>query len=115
MALSLLALSGCGATSSTVDVGYPEPAANRAMLSSAPPRRIAISPVAARRMETARIGSRPKANGAPSFHTPEARSLECANHWTEEKGSPRRLPRRPGAFTESFLLDGSRAPGGCND
>jgi hypothetical protein len=33
------------------------------MLASAPPRRIAISPVADRRMETTRIGSRPKGKG----------------------------------------------------
>jgi hypothetical protein len=61
--LSLLAASGCGVTSSGLDVRYPEAGVKRAMLASAPPRRIEIAPVADRRMETARIGSRPKGGG----------------------------------------------------
>lgn len=61
--LSLVAASGCGVTSSGLDVRYPEAGVKRAMLASAPPRRIEIAPVADRRMETARIGSRPKDGG----------------------------------------------------
>ena len=58
---SLLAVGGCGV--SAVDVRYPEAAAHRAMLASAPPQRVAIPPVADRRMDTARIGFRPKGDG----------------------------------------------------
>ena len=62
LTLSLLALGGCAA-SSALDVRYPETGANRAMLASAPARRVAISPVTDRRMDTTRIGSKPKAEG----------------------------------------------------
>jgi uncharacterized lipoprotein YajG len=60
--LFLLALGGC-TTSSALDVRYPETGANRAMLASAPPRRVAISPVTDRRADTTRIGSKPQAKG----------------------------------------------------
>jgi uncharacterized lipoprotein YajG len=60
---ALLAVSGCGVTSSGLDVRYPESGVKRALLASAPPRSIEIAPVADRRMDTARIGSRPKDGG----------------------------------------------------
>ncbi len=58
------ALSACGATTSGLDVRYPEAGVHRSLLASAPPRRVEISPVADRRMDTARIGSKPKDGGA---------------------------------------------------
>ena len=60
---ALLAVSGCGVTSSGLDVRYPESGVKRALLASAPPRSIEIAPVADRRLDTARIGSRPKDGG----------------------------------------------------
>lgn len=57
-------VSGCGATTSGLDVRYPEAGVNRSLLASAPPRRIEITPVADRRVDTARIGARPKDGGA---------------------------------------------------
>ena len=58
------ALSACGATTAGLDVRYPEAGVHRSLLASAPPRRVEISPVADRRMDTARIGSKPKDGGA---------------------------------------------------
>ena len=63
MLLAALALSGCGAARSGLDVRYPEAGVHRSLLASAPPRRVEISPVADRRMDTARIGSKPKDGG----------------------------------------------------
>ena len=62
--LAGLALSACGTTTSGLDVRYPEAGVHRSLLASAPPRRVEISPVADRRMDTARIGSKPKDGGA---------------------------------------------------
>jgi len=61
--LAALALSGCGAARSGLDVRYPEAGVHRSLLASAPPRRVEITPVADRRMDTARIGSKPKDGG----------------------------------------------------
>jgi len=62
--LAVLAVSGCGATTSGLDVRYPEAGVNRSLLASAPPRRVEITPVVDRRVDTARIGSRLKDGGA---------------------------------------------------
>jgi uncharacterized lipoprotein YajG len=62
--LAGLALSACGTTTSGLDVRYPEAGVNQSLLASAPPRRVEISPVADRRLDTARIGSKPKDGGA---------------------------------------------------
>lgn len=62
--LAVLAVNGCGATTSGLDVRYPEAGVNRSMLASAPPRRVEIPPVSDRRVDTVRIGSRPKDGGA---------------------------------------------------
>jgi uncharacterized lipoprotein YajG len=59
LALAVVALTGC-ARHVTLDVGYPEAATNRAMLSAARPRRVEIRPVADRRDDTARIGVQPE-------------------------------------------------------
>jgi len=59
--LSLAALlggAGC-ASVSTLDVAYPEASVNRAMLASVQSRRVEIRPVADRRMDVGRIGTRP--------------------------------------------------------
>ena len=59
--LSLAALlggAGC-ASVSTLHVAYPEAAVNRAMLASVQSRRVEIRPVADRRMDVGRIGTRP--------------------------------------------------------
>ena len=61
--LALLTLGGCG-TGATVDVRYPDELTNRAVLASAPPRRVAIGPVVDRRADVSRIGSWPKDDGA---------------------------------------------------
>jgi len=58
------ALNACGVTTSGLDVRYPEAGVHRSLLASAPPRRVEISPVADRRMDTARIGAKPKDGGA---------------------------------------------------
>ena len=56
----LLVAGGCGASTTTLDVGYPAAGANRAMLGSIAPLRIAISPIVDRRADALRIGSAPK-------------------------------------------------------
>lgn len=61
LTLILPALSGCG--SAGLDVRYPEALVNRAALASAPPRRVEIRPVADRRMNTTRIGVKPRNEG----------------------------------------------------
>ena len=61
--LAVLAVSGCGASRSGLDVRYPEAGVNRSMLASAPPRRVEITPVADRRLDTTRIGTWPKDEG----------------------------------------------------
>jgi hypothetical protein len=52
--ITILAVVGCAHR--TVDVGYQETAANRALLSSVAPRRIVVAPVTDRRAERSRIG-----------------------------------------------------------
>jgi uncharacterized lipoprotein YajG len=59
--LAIAALAGC---TSALDVGYPEAAANRGLLASVAPRRVAVGPVADRRGDQTRIGARPE-NGKP--------------------------------------------------
>ena len=61
LTLILPTLSGCG--SGGLDVRYPEALVNRAVLASAPPRRVEIRPVADRRMNTTRIGVKPRDEG----------------------------------------------------
>ena len=61
LSLLLPTISGCG--SAGLDVRYPEALVNRAALASAPPRRVEIRPVADRRMNTTRIGVKPKNEG----------------------------------------------------
>jgi uncharacterized lipoprotein YajG len=55
---ALLGVAGCARTA-RLDVRYPEAAANRAMLASVGSRRVEIRSVTDRRIDTARIGSRP--------------------------------------------------------
>jgi len=59
--LLLPTISGCGTAG--LDVQYPEARVNRTLLASAPPRRVEIKPVADRRMDTTRIGVKPKNSG----------------------------------------------------
>jgi hypothetical protein len=49
-------LAGVGCARRTVDVGYQETAANRALLSAVAPRRVVVAPVTDRRAERSRIG-----------------------------------------------------------
>jgi hypothetical protein len=58
---AVTALCGC---TSALDVGYPEAAANRGLLASVAPRRVAVGPVTDRRTDQTRIGARPE-NGKP--------------------------------------------------
>lgn len=62
--LAGLALGACGTATSGLDVRYPEAGVHRSLLAASPPRRVEISPVADRRLDTARIGSRPRDGGA---------------------------------------------------
>jgi YajG family uncharacterized lipoprotein len=52
--ITLLAVAACARR--TVDVGYQESVANRALLSSVAPRRVVVAPVTDRRAERSRIG-----------------------------------------------------------
>jgi hypothetical protein len=63
VALALVTLGGCG-TGATLDVRYREESARPAVLALAPPRRVAVGPVADRRVDASRIGSWPKDDGA---------------------------------------------------
>ena len=56
--LALASGAGC-ARNPRLDVGYPEAGVNRALLASVPPKRVGISPVVDRRLDTSRIGSLP--------------------------------------------------------
>jgi hypothetical protein len=55
--LALAALGGCARR--TLDIGYPEAAANPALLASVAPRRVVVAPVTDRRFDKSRIGSKP--------------------------------------------------------
>jgi hypothetical protein len=55
--LALATLAGCAQR--TLDIGYPETAANRALLASATPRQVVVAPVTDRRFDKSRIGSKP--------------------------------------------------------
>lgn len=62
--LSVLLLPvAAGCRGGGLDVQYPEARVNRAALASAPPRRVEVGPVADRRMDTTRIGVKPKNGG----------------------------------------------------
>jgi hypothetical protein len=56
LVLALLSFGGCA---SALDVGYPEAVANRALLASVAPRRVAVGPITDRRMDQTRIGAEP--------------------------------------------------------
>lgn len=56
LAVALSTLAGCAG----IDIGYPETAANPALLASVAPRRIIVEPITDRRMDRTRIGARPK-------------------------------------------------------
>jgi hypothetical protein len=62
-----LAVAGCGASSTKLDVGYPAEGAHRAMLASVPPLRIEIPPLVDRRIDARRIGATP--DKGPSITT----------------------------------------------
>ena len=61
LSVLLPTISGCGTAG--LDVHYPEAGVNRTVLASAPPRRVEVRPVADRRMDTTRIGVKPKNAG----------------------------------------------------
>ena len=52
-----LVVAGCGASTTTLDVGYPAADARRAMLASVPPMRIEVGSLVDRRVDALRIGS----------------------------------------------------------
>jgi uncharacterized lipoprotein YajG len=54
-----LLVAGCGASTATLDVGYPASGARPAMLASVPPLRIEIPPLVDRRVDALHIGSTP--------------------------------------------------------
>jgi hypothetical protein len=64
--LALVALTGCAAP--TLDIGYPDAAANRALLSSVAPRKIVVPAVTDRRANRSQIGATPE-NGTPIVTT----------------------------------------------
>jgi hypothetical protein len=56
--LALMSVGGCAGR--TLDVRYPETAANRALLAGVAPRRVVVAPVTDRRADQSRIGSKPE-------------------------------------------------------
>jgi hypothetical protein len=60
--IAVVVLPGCAGR--TVEVGYPETAANRALLGSIAARRVVVAPVGDHRVDKARIGVRPE-DGEP--------------------------------------------------
>jgi len=58
LVLGVLTASGCGVKTAGLDVRYPEASVTRSLLASAPPRRVEVLPVADRRADTRRIGTR---------------------------------------------------------
>jgi hypothetical protein len=83
LATAVAALVGCV---SALDVRYPASSANPALLSSVAPRRVAIAPVIDRRLEQARIGTKPKSQDAIVVRQPvgeiirEALAVEIAKN-----------------------------------
>jgi hypothetical protein len=73
--VSASTLAGCA---SALDVGYPEGTANRALLASAAPRRIAVGPVTDRRADQARIGAEPEDGDAITTSRPVAEIVRDA-------------------------------------
>jgi YajG family uncharacterized lipoprotein len=69
---ALAALSTLGGCASTLDVGYPETVANRALLASVTPRRVAVGPITDRRLDQTRIGAKPKNGDAIATTRPVA-------------------------------------------
>ena len=76
-ALALVALGGCG-TGATLDVQYGESSTRPAVLASTPPRRVVVAPVADRRVDTGRIGSWPKDDGAVVTRRPVTEIVHSA-------------------------------------
>ena len=56
---ALSTLGGCGWISA-LDVGYPEAAANPALLASVAPRQVVVGAIADRRVDKTRVGTKPK-------------------------------------------------------
>jgi hypothetical protein len=77
VALALVAVGGCG-TGATLDVRYPDEATRPAVLTSAPPRRVAVAPVVDGRVDGSRIGSWPKDDGAIVTRRPVAEIVHGA-------------------------------------
>jgi uncharacterized lipoprotein YajG len=61
--VALTTLAGC-AGQTTLEIGYPEASANRALLASARPRRVVVDAVTDRRTDKSRLGPAPK-DGTP--------------------------------------------------
>ena len=116
--LALLGAAGCGTTSTALDVGYPEERANRALLAQASPRRVQVDPVADRRMETARIGIKPKERGAIVTSRPVADIVGQALAIEVSKNRHAVVSDRPDvvltAAVEAFSLDAVEATRACN-
>ena len=106
---ALAAVGGCG---SALDVRYRETAANPALLSSIPPRRIVIGPVTDRRADRTRIGVRPASQDAIVTRRPveeivrEALAVELAKNGHVVDGSPGDLV--VAADVEEFWIDAAR-------
>ena len=69
---ALAALGTLGGCASALDVGYPETAANRALLASVAPRGVAVGPITDRRLDQTRIGVKPKNGEAITTARPVA-------------------------------------------
>ena len=106
--LALLTLTGCGTTSTALDVRYPAEGANRALLASASPRRVQVSTVD-RRMETAHVGTKPKGGGDIVTSRPVADIVQEALVIEVSKNRHAVVSDRPDvvltAFVEAFWLD----------
>jgi hypothetical protein len=107
--LAGLAFNRCGTTSTALDVRYHEQGANRALLASAAPRRVQISPVVDRRIETARVGSRPRGGGDLVTSRPVAEIVQDALSIEVSKNGHAVVSDRPDVVlttvVEAFWLD----------
>lgn len=103
------ALLASGCASGTLDVGYPETAANRALLAGVAPRRVVVAPVTDRRADPSRIGARPEDGKALVTSRPVADIVRDALMVEVEKNGHTVVPA-PGdvvlaADVEEFWLD----------
>jgi hypothetical protein len=109
--LAHVAIGGCG-SGATLDVRYPEDSTMPAVLASAPPRHLAVGPVADRRVDGSRIGSWPKDDGAIVTPRPVAAIIRDAIVTELTRNGHRVVSETPdlslAAAVEAFSLETTR-------